>query len=614
MSVQKAMEKPGELTGFELERYVNLLKDGDNFEKEKAIDALCASPGKEVIQKIIPLLQESVTPVRMAVLDVLKKIGSIHLEGIIGMLDDENEDIRVYACEVLAYLSDPRSIPYIAGKVRDDVDNVRNAACMVLGEFNDDVAVDTLLYALDDEEWIAFSAIISLGKTKSPRAIPRLLKFFKDSAEELSSAACEVLLDYGNNTVLDEVIEVLKCWDREKRGTYLKIILEKGNEEMFGRLKEKIGDELYQHLLDRIAENRDRPVEMVRMLAQFRTSDTCMAILSILCKIDPEDENYELILELFASLHDVWGPEISRFLAGDNINVAPIIKACAMTGVKVHEKTLLDHFLIAPVDVKREIVMNIRAIADGTGCSIIKEALKDTDGHIRGFAAEAAGNLGLVDLKDDIVRIVTNDFQDVRVKALRSLIRLDLDHAMLLIAQFVDSGSANDKKVYLASTELIDSENNLPFITKLLCDDSENVRRNAIGVLGNFAENEQYLVLIEKTLDAEDVPHEVLKVIKDRKLKRFKDKLIRIFGNDSKGMWTRYYALSALGALEDPGLFETFVKGLNDESGLITIGCIRALAELGDGRAIRHIEPLMTSPNDDIRSTAQMVLSRMHIS
>jgi HEAT repeat protein len=614
MTAQHKNEEPGELTGQELERYIILLRDGDNFEKEKAIDALIASPGREVIERIVPLLQESVTPVRMAVLDVLKKIGSVHLECIIGMLDDENEDIRVYACEVLSFLSDPRSIPYIAKKARDDVDNVRNAACMVLGDFDDDVAVNALLGALDDEEWIAFSAIISLGRTKSPRAIPRILQFFKDSEDELSSAACEVLLDYGDNTVLDEMIEVLKGWDTEKRGAYLKIILEKANEEIFGRLKEKIGDELYEHLLGNIDENRHRPVEMVSMLTQFRTLETCNAVLNILTGIEPDNDNYETILEHFASLGDVWSGDVARLMTDNEGNFFPLIKACAMTGTRIDEKMLLEHFLNAPMEVKREIVMNIRAIADGTGCPIIREALDDADGHIRGFAVEAVGNLGLRDLKDDILRIVRNDFHDVRVKALKSLIRLEADQAMDLIAEFVDKGSADDKKVYLASTGLIDSESNLPFITRLLADEDESVRRSTIGVLGNFVDNEKYLKLVERSLDAQDVPHEVLKVIKDRKLIRFKDRLTEIFKNTTKSMWTRYYALSALGTFRDPGLYDILVKGLQDQSDLITIGCIRALADLNDGRARSHIQPFAASANDDIRSAAEMVLSRMQIS
>ncbi|HBL24008.1 MAG TPA: hypothetical protein DDZ40_07815, partial [Deltaproteobacteria bacterium] len=109
----------------------------------------------------------------------------------------------------------------------------------------------------------------------------------------------------------------------------------------------------------------------------------------------------------------------------------------------------------------------------------------------------------------------------------------------------------------------------------------------------------------------DEIPHEVLKVVKDKRLRRFKDRLVGIFTDEGRGMWTRYYALSALGAFEDQALFDIFAKGLQDANGLITIGCIRALADLKDKRAIDYIRPYMDNANDDIRSAAEMVVNRM---
>lgn len=595
----------------ELGKYTALIKNGDNFEKEKAIDALVAFGGREVVESIIPILQEKNTPARMAVLDVLKKIGSDHIDGIIGMLSDENEDIRVYACEVLSFLSDKRSVPHIVKKVYEDTDNVRNAACMALGEFDDDEAVNALLDALKDEEWIAFSAILSLGRTKSPKAVPKLIEFFRTSGEELSSAACEVLIEYGDNAVLDEVFDVLKGWDRQKRSIYLKIILEIGSEEIFGRLMEKIGDELYEHLLYTVGKSRQQSLDAIRMLTNFRTRETCDSILAVLKGMEPDDERYEEVLELFASLSDVWSKNIAEYMSLDETVLFPFIRACTMTGVRIKETMLLDRFLSASVDVKREIIMNAPSIVDGTGAIIIKEAIRDTDGHIKGFAVEAAGNLGLKDLREDIMDILKKDFHDVRVKALKTLIRLDPGTAMVLVEKFVDKGTADDKKVYLASTGLMEGGKNLPFIVKLLKDEDEGVRRSTIGIIGNFMDDERYVELLQKILMDDDIPHEVLKVVKDKRLSRFKDRLVSIFENQAREMWTRYYALSALGSFEDPGLFDIFQKGLDDENGLIVIGCIRALADLNDTRAMQFIRPFMDNSNDDIRSAAEMVISKM---
>ncbi len=594
-----------------LSHFIDLLRDGDNFEKEKAIEALIASPGKDVVEGIIPLLQQRNTGSRMAVLDVLKKIGSSHVDGVISMLYDENEDIRVYGCEVLSFLKDPRAIPSLIDKLVTDADNVRNAACVALGDFNDEEAVKALLNALHDDEWIAFSAIYSIGRTRLKIAAPQLLEFFKTSSEELSIAACEVLIEYEDNDILDEIFETLKGWDRPKRNTYLKTILEKGNEEIFRKLKEKIGDELFEHLLNSIRYEKQYSLEIIRMLTNFRHNETCEAILGVLKEMNSDSEDYEAILTLFASLSDVWVSSIEGYMKREEQYLLPLIKACKIAGIKLEEPLLLDVYLTSPVDVKREIITGMPGICQANCCSIIREAIKDTDGHIKGYAVNVVGTLSLHELKDEIIDITQHDFTDVRIKAIKTLVSLDKERAMELIKHFVYDGSCEDKKVYLSATHLIDSENNFPFIEKLVFDPDESVRRSTIGVIGNFIENERYVGLLQKILKDDNIPHEVLKVIKDKKLDIFKDRLVEIFIDRNKGMWTRYYALAALGVFEDRSLFNIFVNGLNDENGLIIIGCIRALADLNDKKAMSYILPFTDNPNEDVKSTAESVLEKL---
>ncbi len=606
-------QKPEEqkLGGKTLEQYVDLLRDGDNFEKEKAIDALTASPGRDSVEAVIPLLQQKNTGARMAVLDVLKKIGSSYIEGIIGMLYDENEDIRVYGCEVLSFLKDRRAIPDLIDKLKNDADNVRNAACVALGDFDDKEAVEALLNALHDDEWIAFSAIYSIGRTKHRNAVPRLMEIFKTGEEELSVAACEVLIEYDDNTILDDVFEALKSWDRAKRNTYLKIILEKGNEDIFQKLKEKIGDELYEHLLSNICNEKQYSLEAIRMLANFRHSDACEAILDVLKEMNSESEEYETIMELFASLSDVWAPSVDDYMKRDEMYLLPLIKACKIAGIKLREAELLSIFESAPVEAKREIMTGLPGLIQGDSCSIVRKAIRDTDGHIKGYAVDVVGVLLLGELKSEISEIVQNGFPDVRIKAIKTLILLDREQAMELVRQFVSSGSGNDKKVYLSAAHLITGEDNYPLIEKLISDEDESVRRNAISIISNFVDNKRYIDLIQKILMSDNVPHEVLKIIKDKKLDMFKNRLIELFTDKNKGMWTRYYALAALGVFEDATLFDIFVNGLGDENSLIIIGCIRALADLNGRRAVRYIRSFLSNDNEDVRSAAESVLEKI---
>ncbi|MCX5807251.1 MAG: HEAT repeat domain-containing protein [Proteobacteria bacterium] len=593
-----------------LSKLLDLLKDGDSFEREKAMESLLAFPNKNVVERVALLLQRSETNVRMVVLEILKKIGYCSLGTITGLLDDENEDIRVYACEILGDMNDKRAIPYLIKKLSGDNENVRNAACIALGEINDEEAVDALLGALKDSEWIKFSAINSLGKIGSERAIKPLLGVFENDEEEVSLVACEVLVDIGGEEILDKILGILKKWNKKKRGEYIKIILEKENEYIFQTLKEKIGDELFEHLLSVIESEDIKSLNNLKLLANFKNTITCETILKSFKGIDPNEEDYYERLLLFASLKEIWEDNVEGFMNKDEDYLLPLIKASGMENVKIAENVMFSKYLESSIDVKREIVKNIPAIISGKGLSIIKEATKDTDGHIIGDAMTVISGMMLTEMKDEIINVVKKGFFDVRVKALRALKRIDLDNAIEIIKQFVDNGSSEDKKLYLSIASMLNSEQNFPFLEQLLHDLDENIKKMTVSVMGNFLDDERYMVLLTGLLMGENIPHEVLKIIKDRKLNLFQDRLVDIFINNNNGLWTRYYALLALGAFEIPSLFNVFLQGLNDKENLIKIGSLKALSDLNDERALPYIKPFTQSQDEDIRSTAEYAVER----
>jgi HEAT repeat protein len=130
-------------------------------------------------------------------------------------------------------------------------------------------------------------------------------------------------------------------------------------------------------------------------------------------------------------------------------------------------------------------------------------------------------------------------------------------------------------------------------------------------VIGAFIDDEGYAELFQQLLKAESIPHEVLKIVKEKKLIQFRSLLNKIFSDTTKGLWTRYYALMALGAFEDPSLFRLFVEGLQDQNSLIKIGSLKALNDLKDKKAIVHVKPLINNKDEDVRSTAEFVMNSL---
>ncbi len=592
------------------EKLVLELRESDDFGRAKIIDQLVSSPSREVVEQVARLLDEKNTSLRMDALDILRKTGNCYIEGIIQLLYHKNEDIRVYGCEVLSSLKHEAALPHLIEKVHEENENVKNAAVMALGEFDDPRAVKVLLEALELEEWVVFSAIYSLGKIGNKKAVPALLNLFKNREEELSLAACEALISFKESKTVDEIINFVHNLDKEKEATFIKVILDQADSRVFAKLAKKIGNALLCHLLDYIKTRKRKSLKVIDFLAHFKHEDSARAMLDILKDMDPESEEYEKVLGLFTDMREVWTDKIDRYLASEDY-AYPVIRACGAIGSRIGDKVLLKVFRTSPLQTKREIMKHLGRICNGKGYKVIREAMKDADGHVQADAVAIAGLMSLHELTDDILAMAKDGYPDVRTKALLALLRLDTSLAVGAIEQFVKAGTPEDKKIYLSVTPHMDADTNLPFLKALIGDGDERVRQMAIRTVGNFIERQSYLDLFRKVLRSGDIPIEVLKIIGEKRLCAFKQVLLEIFLDPLHALWTRYHALIALGAFADHSLFPIFVKAVKDRDNLIKIGGLKALAELNDRKAIPHIRPYTKSTDEDVRTAAHIAIERL---
>lgn len=591
-------------------KLITALKESDDFTRAKVVDQIVSSPSKSLIEQVVTLLDEKNTSLRMDVLDILKKTGNCCIEAIIQLLYHENEDVRVYGCEVLSSLKAPVSLPYLIERIYDDDENVKNAAVTALGEFDDERAVDVLLEVLEQEEWVAFSAIYSLARIGNKKAISALLDVFKNREEELSLAACEVLISFREKETIEEIIDYIGHLKREKKSVFLRVIIEQGDKEVFQRLVNKVGDGLLQHLLSFLENEKRKSSEIAQFLVHFKHRDSARAMLNILKDLDHDGDEYEEVLALLMELEPVWSPHLEEYLGVEEY-VIPVIRACAGLGRAIDERLLLKAFCSSPLDTKREIMKQLGRVSPGDGYRVIREAMKDSDGHVQADAVAIAGNLALRELMPDILLMAKNGFPDVRTKALLALVRLDLPMALAAIDWFVKEGGSDDKRVYLSVTAHLEPDANYPFLKELIGDPDERIRQSAIRVIGNLVDHEEYLDLFRAVLTGGDVPNEVLKVIGEKRLTAFKQLLLDIVLDPLQVQWTKYYALVALGAIADHSLLSVFSGALKEKDNLIKIGALKALSELKDKRAVPQIRPYTKSADQDLRTAAQVALERI---
>ncbi len=276
-----------------LSELVAELGQSDDFTRARIIEKLVSSPSKELVEHVVHLLDDKNTSLRMDVLEILRKTGNYGIDAVIHLLYHPNEDIRVYGCEVLQSLKHVSSLPHLIEKVYEENENVKNAAVTALGEFNDQRAVDVLLEVLQQEEWAAFSAIYSLAQIGNKRAVPALMDVFKHSGEELSLAACEALVDFRDDRIVDEIVDFVNNLETEKKHIFIRIIIEHGDAGIGEKLVAVMGEDLLQHLLNYLRVEKRKSLKVVNLLVHFRHPDSARAMLDVLTDMDPDGEEYE---------------------------------------------------------------------------------------------------------------------------------------------------------------------------------------------------------------------------------------------------------------------------------------------------------------------------------
>jgi HEAT repeat protein len=599
------------VSGSRLDKLIDDLRTGDSQARRKATRTLSATPGPDLVAVVAPLLKDEETQVRVSALEILKKTGRGNLDMITALLYDENEDVKVYACKILMEIADPRTLPDLIRKLKEDEENVRNAACAALGRFRDERAVEALLGALEDTDWIKFSAVYALGAIGGDKIVSRLLTLLNQGEEEIASACCEVLIESPDDHVVEAVFDNLKEMDVARQRNCLRVILQKGDEQMLEKLKQKVGQELFEHLLNCVRVEKNKSLQVLRRIARFKSIESCDVIIGVLSEMEPDGEDYQELLDLFKSLRPVWEQHTNRYLTMREASVLPFISACGLEGIQIDEALLTSVYSASSVEVRRMIIANLPSIAAGKALPILKEAITDADVHVKKEAVIVAGLKAVSELKDSVLHLARHGFFDVRVQALRALMSIDRNQALTLVKWLAESGSVEDKKTYLCIVDTIDSENNYPLIRVLLADRDEGVRRAAAKAIGNYLDEPRYVDLFGELLIGRNIPHEALKAIKEKKLTGFRNILMEIFADETQKLWSRYYALAALSSFEDHGLFETFVKGLDDANSLIKIGSLKALSDLNNVAAIEYVRPCLLCKDDDVRSTAEHVIERL---
>ena len=154
--------------------------------------------------------------VRRAAVDALGKADTLPpaaREALAGRLQDEEVLVRMSAAEALGRRKDPSILPALETLAGDRAGDVRAAAAFAYGLLATDEArekIGTLLFR-DPSNRVRERAIQGLAEGGDPRAVPLLLKVFRDEPElNVRAAAASAIVRLETPAVVDQVVSRLE--------------------------------------------------------------------------------------------------------------------------------------------------------------------------------------------------------------------------------------------------------------------------------------------------------------------------------------------------------------------------------------------------------------------
>lgn len=311
---------------------------------------------------------------------------TLRVAALVGVLDDEDIEVRRAAVTSLGNLQDTTAVRALMRALRQDSDpEVRQAAAWSLGEIEDPRAIPALGEALrqDDVAQVRMMAAHALGQIEDPRGVEPLGAAINDSEVEVRRAVVHALGEIESPAAIDVLASVLRDSDPEIR-------------------------EVAVWALGEIEDPRAVPA-----LSGVLRSDENAAVREKAAWALGEIEHASALEALSAALGDQ-DPKVRRMAIwalgeiDDPRAVEPLIAALSDSDARVREMAIwalgeIEHPSAAPglasalrdseAGVRRKAAWALGELDLQTAPPALIEALRDEDLELRRIAAHALGEI-----------------------------------------------------------------------------------------------------------------------------------------------------------------------------------------------------------------------------
>lgn len=590
------------------------IQEGNLGVQEAADRALRAIRGEKSVQAVIPLLASEEAPVRNAAMDILREIAEDDLESVMSQLKSSDPDLRIFISDILGSTNSLFSVaPLCEALLKDQEVNVRYQAAVSLGELGFSDAADSLIQALDDEEWVQFSVIEALTKIGAAQTAGALVKALGKATPLVASMIVEALGEMGDLKIVPLLIEQMKSAPAPLQNKICKAVVQLLGDKALELLPSDKRSQFCSALLAAL-DDEDEQIQLaaLRGLSTAKGAEATQKVMSTVATFNVDRDTDKLIaaVECLANIgcnsallevfHDdnelalrVAAEAVSRMSEGEMRKALPTIRAVfSDKGVFVQRDLIT--VLVKSANVSDELFFQ-NVLREHSDEMILKKALY--------FLGENSLHPESAEI---VFEMLSHDSLEVKDAALEAAIAMDNEMLWIRFVSRVESDDPTERMMAVYALGKSRNDVHVELLKEALSDPVVDVRLVALeGLIALSPESatliEQVKMLLHDT--NRDVRLSVVDMIGKTQSVTYLHHLIEAL--DDEDDWVAVRAIEHLGALDNDDVVEPLLNVFAERSALIQHKVIKMLGRMGTERCFGALLTMMSHEDPEICEAAE---------
>jgi HEAT repeat protein len=432
---------------------IKALRD-DNFGvQDAAMRSLMEIKGEITAYMVLPLLREN-SFLRNTALIIIKEIGKSAVPLLYTLLNDKDDDVRKFALDLIhdiQYCSYPEKlIELLTG---DHNANVRASAAKTLGKLKYKKALPQLINALNDDEWVCFSALESLTELKDLASVKHIVKLLESPSDATRFAAIESLGNIGSTDAANPLIDYLTKAEEFERKAVIKSLQQIGAVPS----TEEVSETLLDMLINDEWEEKIIAINGLKTLDDTRAIPYMIDLAGSFDLSDPDlEEKQHIIREAIQAFSRL--EPLVQSLQDDNLKFRGKAFAIEMAGdMKCKEAVpaLIKLSKSEYRDIRRSSINSLSNIEGDEVQACLIDAITDHDSHVRKTAVISLGKICEMSTFEPLMKMLQKEqYTDVIDEFVCALININ----STLFLSRIDELSDNIKEVAARYTSGFSSE------------------------------------------------------------------------------------------------------------------------------------------------------------